>query len=133
MNKSFNINGTEICKTVIRCLIMLLFSALIGFILLVFVYMLPTAPMKENMAQDVEEISKEGVYPAIHWKFSNTLDNFTDSLMIGAAVYDNNESAVNKAINAYHPSGFEDPVQDLVNYVIHGDNGENGSYTRYWH
>lgn len=133
MNKSFSLNGTEICKTVIRCLIMLLFSALIGFVLLVFVYMLPTAPMKANLNQDIDEISKEGVYPAIHWKFSNTLDNFTDSLMMGAAVYDNEETVVNKAINAYHPSGFEDPVQDLTNYVRNGDNGEHGSYTRYWH
>lgn len=120
-------------QVIIRCLIILVFSVMAGFFLLVLVYLLPTGPMKEKMARDTTELSQEGVYPALGGLFSNTLDNFTDTLMIGAAVYDNDETVVKKVVNAYHPSGYDDPVENLIKYIDEGDNGDKGNYTRYWH
>ena len=131
MKSAGKINNT--LQVIIHCFGILVFSVITGFLLLALVYLIPTAPMRNNLMKDTSELSQEGVYPALGGLFSNTLDNFTDSLMIGAAVYDNEESTVKKVVNAYHPSGYDDPVENLVKYIDEGDNGENGNYTRYWH
>lgn len=132
MNNISKTDSTGVFKIIARCLLILLFSAIIGFVLLLLVYMIPTTHMKTNMEQDTAVLKKEGVYPAINWMYSNTLDNFTETLMLGEAVYDSNDTLVNDAVNVYHPSGFDNPLDDLTNY-IENDSAEGASYARYWH
>lgn len=132
MNNISKIDSKNIFKIIIRCLLILIFSAITGFVLLLLVYMIPTTHMKTNMEQDTTILKKEGVYPAINWKYSNTLDNFTETLMLGEAVYDSGDTLINDAVNVYHPSGFDNPLDDLTNY-IQNDNAEGRAYARYWH
>lgn len=131
MKSTRKINNT--LQVIIHCAGILVFSVITGFLLLALVYMIPTAPMKQNMMNDSKELLSEGVYPALGGWFSNTLDNFTDTLMIGTAVYDSGDSVIDKSLNAYHPGGHENPIQDLTEYLRDENTVNKDTYTRYWH
>ena len=60
----------------------LLASAVAGILLLCLVFLLPTAPMKEHLKYDVEELQQEGQYPALEYRYDKMLDNFTDTYML---------------------------------------------------
>ena len=70
-------------------------SAITGFLLLILVYLLPTAPMEENVTASVEIFRREGTYPVTDIMGVDTrLDNFTDALMLLSASYPGEENAL---------------------------------------
>ncbi|MBR1848833.1 MAG: hypothetical protein IJ791_06295, partial [Lachnospiraceae bacterium] len=63
-------------------------------------------------------------------------DNHTDSLMLGAAAYDDGQvtSALQKALMAYHDETVPlAPYNSLLNYAEAGTVKAPASYPRYWH
>lgn len=63
--------------------ITLLFAWLVGFLSMVFVYTLPTAPMEQHVKASIATFEQEGNYP--QWAKGITFtqqDNFTDALML---------------------------------------------------
>lgn len=61
---------------------------LIGLLLLVFVYSLPTGRMKGHVAQSDEVFNYEGIYPQVmNGMKCSQLDNYTDSLMYATAIH----------------------------------------------
>lgn len=109
---------------------------LTGYLLLVAVYALPTAPMKRNVRESYELFRSEGAYRQLikDWR-SSQLDNFTDALILLNAESENQKSVWLEALDVKRQTaGSQSPVEDLVS--IHS--GENlnyttASYARYWH
>lgn len=112
-------------------------SVVIGMLMLIAVYSLPVAEMKANVARSSEIFNYERIYPQIVNGYQYMrLDNYTDSIMLGAAIYDGAESTVNKAVNNYHIDSTQiAPDLAMTNYaneVTVYDYFEI-PYGRYWH
>lgn len=110
-------------------------GVLIGFLLLVLVYMLPVGSMRENVKGSAGEWYEEGAWPVMINGYSGSiLDNFTDSLMLSIAIYENEESTVTQAMKNYYAMESVDslPFDSLYAYLQDEScYGEN--YARYWH
>lgn len=112
-------------------------SIIIGMLMLVAVYTLPVAPMKANVARSSEIFNYERIYPQIvqGYKYMQ-LDNYTDSIMLGAAIYDGAESTIYKAVNNYHIDSTQiEPDLAMTNYAneVTAYDYFAVSYGRYWH
>ena len=112
-------------------------SIIIGILILIAVYTLPVKNMKANVARSSEIFNYEGIYPQLvnGYKYMQ-LDNFTDSIMLGAAIYDGVEGTINKAVYNYHPDSAQlSPELALTNYANEVPAYEyfQVSYERYWH
>lgn len=115
----------------------LVISILIGLALLFAVYSLPVGNMKANVVRSSGIFNYEGIYPQMvsGYKYMQ-LDNFTDSIMLGAAVYDGPEGMTDKVINNYHPDSTQlSPELAMTNYANEVSAYEyfQVSYRRYWH
>lgn len=62
-------------------------SCLVGYLLLVMVYCIPTENMEKHVKESVPIFLKEGDYPKITGSTTSQLDNFTDALMLLTASY----------------------------------------------
>ena len=72
-----------------RALVLLVAGIGVGYVLLLFVYLLPTEPMRAHLAEAAVVLSGEREYHrVIPGVVSTQLDNYTDSWMMGNAVYD---------------------------------------------
>ena len=114
-------------------------GVVLGFILLVLVYALPKAAMKEHASQSAMDWYGEGAWPILVNDYnSSTLDNFTDSLMLSIAVYDSGEPILKQVAKAYYALQ-EDvlPHESLYRYLQEDAQydmtyrGED--YAKYWH
>ena len=111
-------------------------SAITGFLLLILVYLLPTAPMEENVTASVEIFRREGTYPVTDIMGVDTrLDNFTDALMLLSASYPGEENALEKTLKVYRYAvpPETDPVLTLVSHYGDGAAASHTAYERYWH
>lgn len=112
-------------------------SVLIGMLMIVAVYALPVAEMKANVARSSEIFNYERIYPQIVQGYQYMrLDNYTDSIMLGAAIYDGAESTINKAVNNYHIDSTQiAPDLAMTNYAneVTVYDYFAVSYGRYWH
>ncbi|MDE7339391.1 MAG: hypothetical protein K2N80_02360 [Lachnospiraceae bacterium] len=112
-------------------------AIVVGMLLLIAVYALPVGNMKANVARSSEIFNYEGIYPQMvnGYKYMQ-LDNYTDSIMLGAAIYDGAEGTINKAVNNYHPDCVQlSPELALTNYANEVSAYEyfEVPYGRYWH
>lgn len=115
----------------------LIAAIVVGYLLLVCVYAIPT----ENMNQHLEAASlvfyQEGTYPQIMKGYSDSqLDNWTDSAMLLMAVHENESPAYLSALtNEYSTIPEQDPTQTLVSIYVDKatDNLVDYGYGRYWH
>lgn len=110
---------------------------LLGTLLLLGVYSLPTERMRENVARSSSIFDYEGTYPQMvnGYKYMQ-LDNYTDSIMLGAAIYDSPASIVDKAMNNYHMDSDALPsILAMTNYAnkVENFNYYTVAYGRYWH
>lgn len=121
----------------LKYLVMLMVSIIVGMILLIAVYSLPVREMKANVARSSEIFNYERIYPQIvHGYQYMRLDNYTDSIMLGAAIYDGTQKLLQKAVNNYHISSAQiDPDLAMTNYAnevsVYDYNVDE--YPRYWH
>lgn len=107
----------------------------LGFLLLVFVYMLPTEPMQNNVRNSANEWYDEGAWPVMVNGYSGSiLDNFTDSLMLSVATYENEESTVTRAMKSYYAMKSVDTLSfDSLYAYLQGESCYGENYARYWH
>lgn len=85
----------------------------------------------QNMALSAETLHEEGTYPKILSQDLAQLDNFTDTIILGAAAYDGEESALVKLAANYVP---DKPYPDcLYDIYCTKTGGEYHRYSRYWH
>ncbi len=122
-------------RTVIFGLLLTIALAITGFVALCVVYMLPTAPMKENVKSAYDLFMDERVYH--DWSNNvefTRLDGYTDMIMYGTAIYEGNEGVVSEALLNRRMDKRGEEAMDLADYLS-GKPGtyEPQSYERYWH
>ena len=121
----------------IRLLFILFFSAICGYLLLALSYCLPSDIIKNNVSTGTETLLIQGPEYWYAEDYTETiLDNHTDALMLGEAVYPSDDAfsdAVMVPHFLYHSA--EDEVYSLMGYV-NGDPIDGAmifTYPRYWH
>ena len=120
----------------LQIIITLIASVLLGTVLLIIVYMLPTDEMKNNVRRSTAVYDSEGVYPQLMagYKMSQ-LDNSTDATMLLGAIYPGSGNYIEDAMKVHRIEYFErDPVGCLTDYA---NDVKKETYTiaypRYWH
>ena len=119
-----------------RYIITLIISVLVGFILLAVVYLLPVASMRANVEQSYDMLEKEGISSDMIKGYDSTrLDNYSDGLILNSAIYEGNESVLNKAAAVYQYNQKNGNYYTaLLTMLKGGSEGlEKGSYARDWH
>ncbi|HBA70361.1 MAG TPA: hypothetical protein DCZ40_13535 [Lachnospiraceae bacterium] len=123
-------------KTIMKYIGKLGAGIVIGVLMLIAVYALPIGRMKENVARSSEVFNYERMYPQIIFGYKYMqLDNYTDSLMLGEAIYEGTENILDKAMSNYRIASDELP-QDMTvtNYANDAPyDFYPVSYERYWH
>lgn len=120
---------------IIKCIILLVLGVIIGYLALVFVYLLPPDVMEQHVKESYDMIREEGISPILINGYETTrLDNYSDGLILNNAIYDGQETVWEKAAAVYQY------VYEGENYYVsllrHFDNipGEiKNSYERDWH
>lgn len=119
---------------VIKTCSIVISGLIIGTLLLMLVYLLPTDIMYKNLKSSSALIHQETSYFNAYPNLRNTVqDNYTDALELSKAVYDGTESVIDKAMYAYGHQTVSDPFASLQDEMNTGIKGGRGGYTRYWH
>lgn len=114
---------------------LLLFAGILaGYVLLVLAYILPTAPMLGNVSSSAGIMVSEREYHSVIPGYASTqLDNYTDSWMMGNAVYDSPLPVWKRALVCASADYGAGPLDALVRYAA-GEEGDGEiGYARYWH
>lgn len=118
----------KICMAFIAGLMM-------GTLLLSLVYLLPTEPMRKNMGESISVLTREGENPFIlPGHKGSSLDNYTDAIMLGNAVYRSERPFYQAAMLTERAVNEQDkPIAALADYVADGKERMTEEYFRYWH
>ena len=94
-------------------------SILVGTLLLLLVYAVPTDPMKANVRRSTEIYDYEGVYPQLMWGYKmSQLDNCTDATMLLNAIYGGEQGLIERAMQVYRTEySDEHQVKSLTNFA----------------
>lgn len=115
----------------------LLLAVLAGILLLTAVYALPTDRMRHNVEISLPYLLTEGDrYQWAPYHNGTELDGFTDSIMLGNAIYDGSGSALHNALvnpRAEFTPGDCVPVDSLGQYALKKEGFREVTYARYWH
>ena len=123
-------------KRIMKVIIILVLGIIIAFLAMAASYMLPTDKIKENVKESISTFYKEKTYSNLISKFDGTkLDNYTDAIMLSAALYGGPESPIEKAMKVYMYVHLDkSTVDQLVAYFVKKvEDPETFSYARYWH
>ena len=117
-----------------RALVLLVAGIGVGYVLLLFVYLLPTEPMRAHLAEAAVVLSGEREYHrVIPGVVSTQLENYTDSWMMGNAVYDSPRPVYERALTCTSADFGGGPLDGLVRYLGAEKGYREVDYTRYWH
>ena len=110
-------------------------GVIVGFLLLVLSFLLPTSRMTENVEASCKQLMKEGISPNVLENYETTrLDNYSDGLILNSAIYNGKESVVEKASAIYqYTYDGENYYQSLFSYIDGKTDMIRGSYARDWH
>lgn len=137
-------------------ILLLAVSCIIGLGLLFLVYQIPTGRMKQHVRTDMEAMMEEGNYTDFFPQFFVRMhpgnislqtfflnnrgmarDNYTDSIMLGNAIYedtDSRQSTEDKVLLVPRYEGEKDqPLISLQKYVEQNNRSAVTVYPRYWH
>lgn len=125
-------------KTFIKFFITLIVCSIVGYLLLVFSYMLPSDTINHNVLITSKSYLEEGDFPnMIPSNEATKIGNHTDELMLLESVYDGNESPFIKAINVSRKEipnkGYANTLYNLDNILYGMQQTNKVDYTRYWH
>lgn len=125
----------DLCKKIV-CI--LLGSIILGSLLLVLVYMLPSDTMKAHVTSSIDVFIVESVYPQHIQGYKTTqLDNETDAIMLLGAIFENKDlGLLQKAMAVPHATidGVSSLCITLKNLLWDQIEADGFSYyDRYWH
>ncbi len=110
-----------------------------GYLLLSLSYLIPAKSMTDGAYRTDTTLAAERAYYVERYS-DRLLDNFTDSIMLLTAEYPGDESAFDKAINAYmfNHVGAGGPVESYVDFHSGSQNIAQSeiittAYAKYWH
>lgn len=129
-----------------KYIMLYLVAVLLGFLMLMIAFCIPTNPLIYNhMVESADTFAEENTWPSFDelstWKVSKQLnkllinsvdtngffyqnvvkelhlDNFTDAIILMSSAYDGTESLVDKCLQAYYPdSSIRLPDEVLIEY-----------------
>lgn len=110
-------------------------TILLGFVLMLITYAIPSGRVIKNIEQSIDCFPAETHYPQIIPDYSSTqLDNYTDALILNELYYTNsNQTVVTKALRVYSRLTETSPVKSLHRSVNHTNHVKPMAYERYWH
>lgn len=123
-------------KEFIRMVSILAGAILVGALALIVIYAFPTGRFKDNVAKSSYIFDIEEAYPeAIPGYAFTRLDNFTDSIMLGIAMYNGDEDIGEKAMANYRMVSDELGIVKSTTHYANDVKEEfyRQSYERYWH
>lgn len=133
--KQLTISFCNICKTLQCGALIVIISVIVGGILMIGIYHLPTKLMTNNVKKSIPLYTKEGLYQ--NWagrKDSARLDNFTDAIMLRNAIYPTSKSKMKDAmLNPRYDYKNRNQVQSLIDSLKEKKNFTIVYYPRYWH
>ncbi|MEF9892048.1 MAG: hypothetical protein RR738_01770 [Anaerorhabdus sp.] len=113
------------------------FGIFVGFILINFVYLIPTEPLKKNISSSAIYTGEENLHPQVVDGYVNsTLDLLTDYVMLNTAVNKSDKPFYEAAMssnNIYYNENNQDVAQNLIDYCDEKSDYLTTSYERYWH
>lgn len=120
-----------------KIIINLLIAPIIGCLLLIGVFSIPTDNINKHVEESAQILVEEGgTYNAFYW-CTSTLDIYSDALMLLEVSYDGNESSIEKAMASYRYDYGDDVMDDMdsLERLFVNDEKPNNklSYARYWH
>lgn len=132
----------EICNfynIFVRGVIVVAISVIVGGILMIGSYHLPTNLMFNNVKKSIPLFTIEGLYPS--WagligrkNDSARLDNYSDAVMLSTAIYPTSKSKIKDAmLNPSYKYKNRNPVQSLIGYLKKTKKFTIFYYPRYWH
>lgn len=123
-------------RFVINVFLCLGLSITLGFLLLAFVYSLPTERMKKNVEESSEQIISEGSYYQWAKGYKNAqTDTYTDASLILNAMYHDSGNILADAMNVPRVLYGDDNNEESVVSYATGEQGDTHivQYGRYWH
>ena len=124
-------------KKILITLLILVSSAMLGSILLILVYCLPTDRITRHVASGVETFLTEGTtFEYASGYKSAILDNVTDAIMLGETVFPATQDPVTAAMSAPRYLYFDSssPELSLMGYINNNTSERSvATYPRYWH
>ena len=130
----------SILKQLALLLLCFLAAVLVGAVLLVAIYAIPSSAVLDNVATAQEIYENQDIRERVIPGVETTLkDNFTDAIMLGEACFDSNLDLVPRAFTNeyYSPVGKDgellEPDLALIEYINGERDGEAYKYSRYWH
>lgn len=129
----------ECSRLKIKIPVIMVSILLMGLLLMIGVYMLPTGRMKAHIANSDDTFNYEGIFPQLMQGYkSSQLDNFTDTLMYATAIHEGSGNAVQDAMrNARYEYENNNMAQSLNDYANDASGMESlryeVHYSRYWH
>lgn len=126
----------EMIKLFCQMALCILASVVVGFILLVGVYLLPTTQIRRNVAVASEQISEEGGYYQWAKGYKNAQsDTYTDASLYLNAMYPGSGNPIKDAMDAPRLLYGDDNNEVSAVLLAHEEPGdvEEIQYGRYWH
>lgn len=115
----------------LKIAVIFLIAMVIAILSMFLVYLLPIDKMLDNAKISSDILTVEGQYKELFGGvFGNTasrLDNFTDSIMISEAIFENEKGAMYNAMFNFHSGWSVEGLANQVNGIV-----EPCSYSRYW-
>lgn len=105
----------------------------IGFILMTLTYLINGKSLDENLRKSYTQMSLQKEYEQVDSLPTSTLDNFTDSLMILTATYQDENGSLKDAMrNPRITAKGKSPYGTLTG-SLEGEHISTTTYARYWH
>ena len=122
-------------RNIRNAMLLLVCGIFTGYVFLILAYLLPTDRMQSNVSASAEIFDKEREYHRVIPGYVSTqLDNYTDSWMVGNAVYgDSTDPVWKQALTCTRAEYGEGPLDGLLRYLSGEDGFREEDYTRYWH
>lgn len=121
-------------KKILYIPLYLLLLSLVGYLLLVLAYCIPTSSMEKNIRQSAEFIQREGKQSMLTNKENSKLDSYTDALMLLTAGFESEETPWIASLLSEREWNETDTTEDIL-YQRYVENKafESVGYARYWH
>lgn len=117
-----------------NCALITILYALLGSILLLLVFNIPTSTIKHNIQISKNIIRHEGFRPNDTPYLNSYRENATDCLILLQAQNENNKTLLDKALKVYHKTyQTDDSCQNLLKSTNNITNYQEKDYARYWH
>lgn len=120
----------------IKSIFILIISIVVGTILMIGVYLLPTGPMLKHMQESIRIYEAEGIEESwARGHGSAQIDNFTNSIMLRTAIYPGSGNVIKDAmLNPKYAYPKSNQVDSLIKQVKESPEKPVISiYPRYWH